>query len=292
MPSSRILIIGATRGLGHSLATSYAAQANTTVFGTTRSTSPPKGEGNDKIVWVPNIDVADSGVGTTLVNQLGLLGAGGGMTEGGVRAFDVVIITAGYFATEDFIDGPKWDEQVKMYSSSPHILLPIQITLILPSLTKLATSSISPPFIIHALTKSHFLTSGSKILLVSSESGSITLRHEKEGGGNYAHHASKAALNMVGKLLSLDLKDEGIVVSVVHPGFMRTEMTRGVGFDKFWDDGGAVTPDEAAKSLIKWTEKLDMSKTGEYWAPRGPRDIGTAEAVLGKNLPTPLQLPW
>ena len=32
----------------------------------------------------------------------------------------------------------------------------------------------------------------------------------------------------------------------------------------------AVTPDEAAKSLIEWTEKLDMSKTGEYWAPRGP----------------------
>jgi hypothetical protein len=33
----------------------------------------------------------------------------------------------------------------------------------------------------------------------------------------------------------------------------------------------AVTPDEAAKSLIEWIEKLDMSKSGEYWAPRGPR---------------------
>ena len=76
------------------------------------------------------------------------------------------------------------------------------------------------------------------MLLVSSESGSITLRHSKEGGGNYAHHASKSALNMVGKLLSLDLKDQGVVVGIVHPGFMRTEMTKGVGFDKFWDDGG------------------------------------------------------
>ena len=33
----------------------------------------------------------------------------------------------------------------------------------------------------------------------------------------------------------------------------------------------AVTPDEAARSLIEWTEKLDMGKSGEYWAPRGPR---------------------
>jgi len=154
------------------------------------------------------------------------------------------------------------------------------------------TSSIAPPFLVHALSTARYLPPNSKILLVSSESGSITLRHEKEGGGNYAHHASKTALNMVGKLLSLDLKEQGVVVSIVHPGFMRTEMTKGVGFDKFWDDGGAVTPDEAAKSLIEWTEKLDMSKTGQYWAPRGPRDIGTADVTIGTNLPTPLQLPW
>jgi NAD(P)-dependent dehydrogenase (short-subunit alcohol dehydrogenase family) len=40
---------------------------------------------------------------------------------------------------------------------------------------------------------------------------------------------------MVMKLLSLDLKERGVSVLAVHPGFMRTEMTRGVGFDKFWD---------------------------------------------------------
>jgi NAD(P)-dependent dehydrogenase (short-subunit alcohol dehydrogenase family) len=137
------------------------------------------------------------------------------------------------------------------------------------------------------------LLSGSKIILVSSESGSIALRHPKEGGGNYGHHASKAALNMVGKLLSLDLKEKGIIVSIVHPGFMRTEMTKGVGFDKYWDDGGAVTPDEAAVSLKEWIEKLDIGKSGEYWAPRGPRDIGTAEVVMGKQEEgKPLQLPW
>jgi NAD(P)-dependent dehydrogenase (short-subunit alcohol dehydrogenase family) len=100
------------------------------------------------------------------------------------------------------------------------------------------TSSIAPVFIIHRLVQADLLQKGSKIVLVSSESGSIALRHEQEGGGNYAHHASKAALNMLGKLLSLDLKEKGVVVSIVHPGFMRTEMTAGVGFDKYWEDGG------------------------------------------------------
>ncbi len=86
------------------------------------------------------------------------------------------------------------------------------------------TSSVAPVFIVHRLYKAGQLAKGSKVVLVSSESGSIGLRHEKEGGGNYAHHASKAALNMVGKLLSLDLKEQGVIVSIVHPGFMRTSM--------------------------------------------------------------------
>lgn len=267
---TKILIVGATRGLGASLANAYAAKDSNIVFGTARS-APPTGEHLSKsIQWVPHIDLTSPEVGGSLANQLGSLGVGNGMVESEIRGFDVVYITAGYFATEDFKSGPKWDEEVKMYK----------------------TSSIAPPVIVHSLVRAGFLTSGSKVVLVSSESGSITLRHESEGGGNYGHHASKAALNMVGKLLSLDLKEQGVIVSIVHPGFMRTDMTRGVGFDKFWDDGGAVTPDEAASSLLTWAADLNMDKTGQYWAPRGPRDIGTAEAVLGKGLPTPLQLPW
>ncbi|KAF3769447.1 NAD(P)-binding protein [Cryphonectria parasitica EP155] len=254
------LIIGGTRGLGASLVKEYASKSSNTVFSTARSGSGPK-DFPESVQWLSNIDLTKSTVGDDLATQLS-----------GKEPLDIVFITAGRFTTEDFTKdkGPNWDEEVTMYT----------------------TSSIAPVFIVHKLSHAGLLKKGSKVVLVSSESGSITLRHESEGGGNYAHHASKAALNMVGKLLSLDLKDDGVIVSIVHPGFMRTEMTKGVGFDKFWDDGGAVTPEEAAKSLVDWTNKLDISKTGEYWAPRGPGDIGTAEATLGKGLSTPLHLPW
>ncbi|TDZ21173.1 putative oxidoreductase [Colletotrichum orbiculare MAFF 240422] len=257
---SPILIVGATRGLGASLTKQYAERSGTTVYGTTRSEIGPDGF-PESVKWLPEVDLMDAKVGDHLVSLLG-----------GSKPLSAVIITAGYFATEDLSPekGPKWSEEQRMYT----------------------TSSIAPVFIVHALVQAGLLQRDSKIVLVSSESGSITLRHEKEGGGNYAHHASKAALNMVGKLLSLDLKDKGVIVSIIHPGFMRTEMTKGVGFDKYWDDGGAVTPDKAAQSVIAWTDELDISKTGEYWAPRGPRDIGTAESVLGKGLSTPLHLPW
>lgn len=39
----------------------------------------------------------------------------------------------------------------------------------------------------------------------------------------------------------------------------------------------AVTPDVAAKPLAEWVETFGMDKTGQYWAPRGAADIGTAE---------------
>jgi NAD(P)-dependent dehydrogenase (short-subunit alcohol dehydrogenase family) len=58
MPQN-IPIIGATRGLGASLANAYALQPETTVFSTTRSAAAPKGL-DDKIVWIPFIDVARS----------------------------------------------------------------------------------------------------------------------------------------------------------------------------------------------------------------------------------------
>ncbi|KAJ7451366.1 hypothetical protein FB451DRAFT_707445, partial [Mycena latifolia] len=149
---------------------------------------------------------------------------------------------------------------------------------------------------------------GGKVVLVSSESGSIALRYASEGGCNYAHHASKSALNMVGKLLSLDLDPHGIAVALVHPGFMRTELTKNVGYDQYWDSGGgaflplpfspflhalapkraAVMPDEAAASPIPFVAAFTIDMTETYWAPRGARDIGAAEAVLGNDLPTPL----
>lgn len=56
----------------------------------------------------------------------------------------------------------------------------------------------------------------------------------------------------------------------------------------------AVTPDQAADYISKFIDTFDMSKTGTFWAPRGGKDIGNAEVVLGKEAAAqaPLQLPW
>jgi NAD(P)-dependent dehydrogenase (short-subunit alcohol dehydrogenase family) len=77
---SNILIVGATRGLGASLANQYASHPNTTVYGTTRSAEPPKGKGHDeKIKWAMGIDLNQPDVGKKLVEELGSLGVEGGL---------------------------------------------------------------------------------------------------------------------------------------------------------------------------------------------------------------------
>lgn len=73
----------------------------------------------------------------------------------------------------------------------------------------------------------------------------------------FAHHGSKAAGNMVGHLLSYDLKERGVPLAMIHvscpslrvlksdtsadtsqPGFLKTEMTKNAGMEQFYEKMG------------------------------------------------------
>ena len=62
------------------------------------------------------------------------------------------------------------------------------------------------------------------LVMVSSSLGSIAKNLQ---GGDYAYRASKAALNAVMRSLAADLKDRGITVVSLHPGWVRTDMGGG-----------------------------------------------------------------
>jgi len=61
----------------------------------------------------------------------------------------------------------------------------------------------------------------SVVAMVSSNLGSIA---RNEAGGDYAYRASKAAMNAVMRSLAMDLKERGITVLSLHPGWVRTRM--------------------------------------------------------------------
>ncbi|KAI5480697.1 NAD-binding protein [Pseudohyphozyma bogoriensis] len=250
------LVVGGSRGLGLELV-KQLAQRGLEVFATVRST-PGDEHFPAGVKVIPNVDLAVEGASGDALEK----GLGGAKV-------DTVIISAGYFTT-DTLETLDWAEHLKMFT----------------------TCCIGPAFLASRLSKIDAIRPGGKVFFVTTEGGSITLRTADEGGGNYGHHASKAGANMIGKLLALDLAKKGVTVVNIHPGFMRTEMTKNVGFDEAWDSGGAVEPSVAATSLLDFAEKVTEKDSGKFWAPRGPGDVGQAENVLGKDLPTPLELPW
>jgi NAD(P)-dependent dehydrogenase (short-subunit alcohol dehydrogenase family) len=98
---------------------------------------------------------------------------------------------------------------------------------------------------------------GGKLIFVSSRAGSIG---DNASGGLYGYRMSKAALNMAAKSLARDLADRGIAVGVLHPGFVRTEMTGG---------NGNVDAREAAAGLIARIDALGPQTSGTFWHASG-----------------------
>lgn len=105
------------------------------------------------------------------------------------------------------------------------------------------------------------LKKGSKIVIISSTAGSIGRRKRLRASGNlYGYRVSKCAVNMLGVLLSEDLRKKGIPVLLMHPGIVKTRMT---------NFRGDVTPQESAKGLLKVIGKSSMKKTGSYQTFQG-----------------------
>lgn len=93
---------------------------------------------------------------------------------------------------------------------------------------------------------------GAKLGFVSSMAGSIG---DGPSGGNYGYRMSKTALNMAAVNLAGELEPREIYVAVLHPGFVRTEMTGG---------SGNVDAADAAAGLIARLDELDASGSGSF----------------------------
>ncbi len=101
------------------------------------------------------------------------------------------------------------------------------------------------------------LQTGSKIANITSRMGSIG---DNDSGGRYGYRAAKAAFNAFGRSLAIDLKEHGIAVAQLHPGFVKTRM---VNF------GGMMTTAESVAGLTERIEELNLENTGSFWHCNG-----------------------
>ena len=114
-------------------------------------------------------------------------------------------------------------------------------------------NAIAPLLLTQSIIKNIRLGADKKMIYITSKMGSID---DNKGGGAYVYRSSKTALNAVVKSLSVDLKNEGIAVILIHPGWVKTDM------------GGPNALIDKETSVTGMTEvisNLNISSTGNFY---------------------------
>ena len=102
------------------------------------------------------------------------------------------------------------------------------------------------------------LSVGSWIALMTSRMGSIA---DNTSGGSYGYRMSKAALNIAGKSLAIDLKPRGIAVAILHPGLVATRM---INFNP-----NGISPQQSVEGLLERIDALTLETSGSFWHANG-----------------------
>ncbi|MEM1059775.1 MAG: SDR family oxidoreductase [Verrucomicrobiota bacterium] len=99
-----------------------------------------------------------------------------------------------------------------------------------------------------------------RIVMMSSGAATITT---KEDNTKLAYAVSKAGLNMLARGLAADLREEGITVTPVSPGWVKTEMG---------GENAKLEPAESAAGLFGTITGLKPEDAGVFLGPDGRRD--------------------
>ena len=189
---STIMIVGATRGIGLELTKQYANEGNQ-VIACARDTANASllnevASGSENIK-IEQLDIADAGSIESASSRIG------------EEAIDSVIIVAGWVGgmpdnqTIDNIDIDEWHNTLNI-------------------------NTIGPLLVAKAF-KSNLAASGNgNLMILSSQLAASTWPM----GGMYIYSTTKAAVSKVGQILALDWAEDPIIVSIMHPGWVQTDM--------------------------------------------------------------------
>jgi NAD(P)-dependent dehydrogenase (short-subunit alcohol dehydrogenase family) len=215
-----VVIAGASRGIGFELAKQHA-EAGDRVFALCRT--PDKADALNALaasyggkVSVHAGDVADDAS----------IRAGAAST--GSETIDIVYIVAGVTGTmQPELESADW----AVFDDAINIMVKGPLRVLQAFLPRLGA--------------------GSKVINFSSQLAASAWPY----GGFYAYGASKAALNRMMRSVAIDLKDRGIIVGLIHPGYVQTDMG---------GPNAEITPTESASGIRKVTAEWTLDETGDF----------------------------
>lgn len=212
---STVLITGANRGIGLELARQYQAKGHQVIAVCRRASADLEKLGGVRI---------ESGIDVTQASDLNELKKRTSDVD-----LDLLINNAGLLVGSS-LEGIEHELGAYRGQFEINTLAPLRVTA--------------------ALLDS--LKSGSKVIIITSRMGSVA---DNTSGGQFAYRISKAGVNSAGVSLAHELKPKGIAVGLLHPGYVRTGMTKHTGH---------IDPDESARNLIERIDELDLASTGSF----------------------------
>jgi NAD(P)-dependent dehydrogenase (short-subunit alcohol dehydrogenase family) len=229
-----VLVTGGNRGLGFELSKELMSQGAKVLVTCRRS--------NDDLDALVGTENVYGGVDVTDEKAIGE--AMKKIKEAGI-GLDMIINNAGYFYSqyESILqDTLNFEEQLK------------QINI----------CGMGPLRVNAAAVTNGALAEGAKLIIITSQAGSCEWRftQNKDEGGDYGHHMSRACCNIGGVLQAEELRKKGYSVALLHPGFNRTTMT--AKYKDIWDIEGAVEPIKGAKRVLYEANKSSMESTGKF----------------------------
>lgn len=236
--SPTILLTGSNRGVGLALATEYAAQG-WNVIATCRT---PKKATELKALAAANPKVIIEQLDVTDVRQIEKLAA----KYRGVP-IDVLFNNAGWLGTPiEKQQFGNFDQALFTEVMNTNVFGPLKLS--------------------QAFVANVEASKQKKIIGMTSGLGSMTLMGRMSRF--YFYQMSKAAMNMGMRALRNDLSGRGIIVALLAPGMVETDMLEDSGYS-----GKALKPAESAAALFKLVAELT------------PADKGVPVNVDGKPIP-------
>ncbi|TMW68976.1 hypothetical protein Poli38472_001132 [Pythium oligandrum] len=215
-----VVITGATRGIGLALVETYQKEGWQVIAGARNLATA------DKLRELSPYKIVQIDTG----DEASILKAAEDLSG---KVIDVVLNNAGIGAKDTLTEGTKASllQQFEVNAVGPFLMTRAFLPHLRAAVQKNGTA---------------------KVAQISSIMGSIS---DNGSGSYYGYRASKAAINMINKSLSVDLKDDKIVALTLHPGWVSTEIN---GYS------GPLQPAESAAGLFSVITSATLEDTGKF----------------------------
>ena len=218
-----VLITGTNRGLGLEFVKQFLQQGDNVIASCRDGSHAPELQAlvdTNSSLSLVNLDVSDEQSMASLASTLG------------DTAIDIFVNNAGVYGPRDAnfgkVTSADWESVMKVNAIAPMLL------------TQQIISNLR-------------LGNARKLVYVTSKMGSI---EDNRGGGSYIYRSSKTALNSIVRSLSVDLREEGFSVAVLHPGWVRTDMG---------GPNGLIDVTTSVSGMMSVIEGLSPAGSGQFF---------------------------